>query len=54
MNTSTHAKIKKAILKGMEVSSAKLIAQKKKAGTKIVINEDGVIKEIEAKDWPIR
>ncbi|MDQ3395323.1 MAG: hypothetical protein M3512_14595 [Bacteroidota bacterium] len=43
-------KLRNDIVEGMRLSSEKLKALKKQLGRTIVISENGVIKEIEAKD----
>jgi ribosomal protein S8 len=44
------SKLRNDIIEGMRLSSEKLKALKKQLGRTIVISENGVIKEIEAKD----
>lgn len=44
------SKLRNNIIEGMKLSSQKLKAQKKRLGQNIVVSENGVIKEIEAKD----
>lgn len=44
------SKLRKEILDGMKVSSERLKTLKKQLGQTIVISENGVIREIEAKD----
>lgn len=44
------SKLRNDIVEGMRFSSEKLKALKKQLGRTIVISENGVIKEIEAKD----
>lgn len=50
MKTIDISKLRKDILEGMKVSSERLKALKKQLGRTIVISENGVIREIEAKD----
>ena len=44
------SKLRNDIVEGMRLSAEKLKALKKQLGKTIVISENGVIKEIEAKD----
>lgn len=44
------AKLRNDIVEGMKLSSEKLKTLKKQLGRNIVISENGVLKEIQAKD----
>ena len=44
------SKIMGNIIEGMKQSSQKLISLKKRSGSSVAISENGIVKEIEAKD----
>lgn len=50
MNNIDVQNLRNSIVEGMKQSSEKLKTMKKQLGRRIVISENGVIKEIEAKD----
>ncbi|MCG8323627.1 MAG: hypothetical protein MI921_29300 [Cytophagales bacterium] len=50
MKNKQAAILKKKIIEGMKISSQKLIARKKLLGQKVVVSENGVIREIEPED----
>jgi hypothetical protein len=42
--------VRKAIIEGLKVSSQKLKASKKQSGNPIVISENKIVRQVEAKD----
>ncbi|MEK6479059.1 hypothetical protein WJR50_16045 [Catalinimonas sp. 4WD22] len=50
MKNTDIAKLRNDIIEGMKLSAQRLKAKKKQLGQSIVVSENGVIKEIAAKD----